>query len=532
MVSCRRRKFDVSILWFIYVWVVSSSFLVHGLSLERPSSSSRKNPSLNKATKHVKATSPRVAFTTGTKKTSTPVNEVHKNRRDFVTQVAAGIATSSILSDEFLPNEQYGFSLSPAKILAHAADVEDQLPLAVSTSSTSTTTTTSKLPRLALEYVNAVPQTSPMAGRVYFPTLTPPFFNRATYRYELGRNMYALEQLLTFANVTATIRTTVVQLDGGSSSRPLWVHSPQWPTGEFCQLLDELGTVEHVVLPCNALEHKAPMAAFIKRYPKASVWISPGQYGPFGSCGLSLLDKDQPCKMGYHVDGILNDKINEKESKSPPWLDEFDYTTLYVSLPENAGPVSEVAFFHKPSKTLIATDAVIYVPDEAPPIMETYFDPSIVRNDDTFWPKTVLQSVFLPLRVEERRDSEQGQGSGNFYYPGYEAIRDRLVRAPILRGFNDARAPEEVGSWIDTIVRRWEFDRIVTSHFASPIVANPQQLQTVFAYLNPNDRKGLESLPPIACQDWELLQGLNDVIAENNLGAPATFDYRAGCIQN
>ena len=141
--------------------------------------------------------------------------------------------------------------------------------------------------------------TAPFAGRSFFPTLTPPFNNRATYRYSLGRNAWAFEQLLTFANVSATIRSNVLLLQDGG----LWVHSPQWPTGEYCTLLNELGhPVKHVVLPCNALEHKAPMNAFLTKYPDASVWISPGQYGPFGSCGLTL---QEGCNMGYRVDGIL-----------------------------------------------------------------------------------------------------------------------------------------------------------------------------------------------------------------------------------
>ena len=53
---------------------------------------------------------------------------------------------------------------------------------------------------------------------------------------------WALEQLLTFANVSATIRSVVVKLQDGT----LWVNSPQWPTGEFCALLDELGQVSHI----------------------------------------------------------------------------------------------------------------------------------------------------------------------------------------------------------------------------------------------------------------------------------------------
>ena len=36
--------------------------------------------------------------------------------------------------------------------------------------------------------------TAPQAGRFFFPTLTPPFQNRATYRYALGRQAWAFEQ--------------------------------------------------------------------------------------------------------------------------------------------------------------------------------------------------------------------------------------------------------------------------------------------------------------------------------------------------
>jgi hypothetical protein len=47
--------------------------------------------------------------------------------------------------------------------------------------------------------------------------------------------------------------TTVVKL---KSTGGLVVFSPQAPTEEFFALLDELGPVEHIVLPTYALEHK------------------------------------------------------------------------------------------------------------------------------------------------------------------------------------------------------------------------------------------------------------------------------------
>jgi hypothetical protein len=417
------------------------------------------------------------------------------NRRDYLSNAAA--AAMATTSSIWLP---------PLGI-ANAADAAIE-----------------KLPSLLpIAYEPSV--TRPQAGRSFFPTLTPPFFQRATVRYNLecssndrgdGNNrMWAFEQLLTFVNVTATIRCTVVRL---SNDEDLWVHSPQWPTGEFCALLDELpGTVRHVVLPCNALEHKAPMSAFLSRYPDASVWIAPGQYGPFGECGRIYEGSKTSRTMNYRVDGVLS-----QDSPRPPWADEFDMATLYIDLPENAGPVTEVAFCHRPTKTLIATDAVVYIPSQLPNpyIFETYFGAEAVR-DPYFWPKTVLQSVFLPLRFDNTKSV-----SG---YPGFDAIADRLVRAPILRGFNDARGRDETVQWIDQIAQ-WDFNRIVTSHFVSPISASPQDFRNAFQYLAAdfNDLYA-DRLPPITCQDWSLLDGLNDVIAKYKLGAPASFDYKRGC---
>ena len=427
------------------------------------------------------------------------------SRRDvFIQSTTAAVVSSSGVVERALLGNDNGIH----QISANAIETP---PVEVSSSPPSIDGT-----YLMSEYYNNAPVTAASKGRFYFPALTPPFRNRATYRYELGRNSWAFEQLLTFANVTATIKMNVVKLENGG----LWVHSPQWPTGELMYLLDELGPVEHIVLPCNAFEHAAPVKEFTKKYKSASVWVAPGQYGPFGSCGRSL---QEPCSLGYHIDGILGmDSKSDSESTSPPlWLDEFDYKTLYVNLPENAGPVSEVAFFHKPTKTFVATDAVIYIADTPSPIFSTYFEDDGITLDPTFWPKTVLQSVFLPLRADETTGR----------YSGYDAIQGRLLRAPILRGFNDARAPGLTRKWIEDICSSWEFDRVITSHFASPIGATPRNVKNTFSFLDEGNDSSTrkDMLPPITCEDWGLLDGLNDFIAENKIGAPATFDYRKDC---
>jgi hypothetical protein len=248
-----------------------------------------------------------------------------------------------------------------------------------------------------------------------------------------------------------------------------------------------------------------------------------------GSCGTTL-SNNKP-GMGYKVDGIFGDENNPP----PPWSDEFDIATLYVNLPRNAGPVSEVAFCHRPTKTLITTDAVVYVPNEPSEILSTYFDKdTVIKGDPNFWPKSVLQAVFLPLRTAETT-------IGSTSYPGYEALVDRLVRAPILRAVVDARAPGAVKDWIleqtTTTVdpttndrKKWDYDRIITGHFASPIEATPADVRASFDYLFKEDLSGSSSLPPIACRDWELLDSINQFIAKYNAGEPAVFDFQRGCV--
>lgn len=391
-------------------------------------------------------------------------------------------------------------------------------------------------------------KTLPSLGRSVFPPpFLPPINNRATYRYSLGRDAWSLEQLIAFANVTATIRTNVIKLEDGG----LWVSGPLWPTEEYCALLDELGPVAHVVLPTNALEHKAAMKQFLFKYRGADVWISPGQYGPFGECGIitedmneeqvSVIVENAARSMGYRVDGILPARAksgtqSKAKNMHPSWINEFDVATLCVELPGNAGPVSECAFYHKSTKTLAVTDAVIAVPrvssDDGAgtyplqPIFSTYTFDDVDLSNPTFWPRTVLQAVFLPLRAEPSK-------SGTPVYPGYEALANRLVRAPILRAFADARAPNEIREWVKQIVGFQRFDRIITAHFASPINAGPKIFAKAFIHLDEVAASGeVFSALPIDCQDWSTLSALNGFIGDNKLGAPVVYDFRRGCKEN
>jgi len=166
----------------------------------------------------------------------------------------------------------------------------------------------------------------------------------------------------------------------------------------------------------------------------------------------------------------------------------------------------------------------VYVPDSPPPIFRTYFDDETV-SEPSFWPKSVLQAVFLPLRQQSQAEPDvSGSSSMNQQWPGYGATQGRLIRAPILRAFADARAPDAVQTWVQSIPSMGRFDRILTAHFASPIAASADNFLDAFTYLD-----GPTNDPPISCQDWALLDSLNSFIGDNKLGAPVKFDFKAGC---
>ena len=52
------------------------------------------------------------------------------------------------------------------------------------------------------------------------------------------------------------------------------------------------------------------------------------------------------------------------------------------------------------------------------------------------------------------------------------------------RAFADIRAPSETLAWIDDVCR-WPFERVVTSHFASPFAAPPSEVRGWAFGMNP-----------------------------------------------
>jgi hypothetical protein len=126
--------------------------------------------------------------------------------------------------------------------------------------------------------------TMPNKSRAYFffpPPIFPvvPLFGRETFRYEvLPDRMWRFEQKQGIGlglNVSVNVCMTVIKMKSGG----LFVYSPIAATKECFALINDLGApVEYIVLPTTLFEHKVFAGPFQRKFPKAKLWVCPGQW--------------------------------------------------------------------------------------------------------------------------------------------------------------------------------------------------------------------------------------------------------------
>lgn len=144
---------------------------------------------------------------------------------------------------------------------------------------------------------------------------------------EVPGRIWAQERNVWFGGVRLRARTTIVRMNDGK----LWVHSPAEPTTEVCRELDRLGEVAWIVVP-NRFHH-LHAAAMKSRYPRATI-VGPSAVQSRNRAVVVELDIADP--------------------RLASSLPEFRMVPL-AGVPF----LEETAFFHEPSRTLIAADLMI-----------------------------------------------------------------------------------------------------------------------------------------------------------------------------
>lgn len=149
----------------------------------------------------------------------------------------------------------------------------------------------------------------------------------------LADDLWVAEQPQTYFGLSIGTRMTIIRQ---RSTNKLVVVSPIRPTAELEQGLAELGVVGDIVAP-NAFHHLY-LQAFQERFPLATTWGPPALR--------------QKCPH-LELDRLLN-----ADAPSPwPEMLQCSLTGLHTLGPTGPSPLHEVAFCHRPSKTLVLTDS-------------------------------------------------------------------------------------------------------------------------------------------------------------------------------
>ncbi|KAL2564124.1 hypothetical protein AAZV13_19G024100 [Glycine max] len=303
-------------------------------------------------------------------------------------------------------------------------------------------------------------------------------------------NLKRRQQRRELTNLVVASSTSSVTNSNASGRFYFNITGFPFPLGPFLnrrtirtELIKELGApVEYIVLPTFAYEHKVFVGPFSRKFPRAQVWVAPRQWS-------------WPLNLPLEFFGIFRAKTLEDEDLSAPWAGEIEQKIL--SSPEvGIGPYVEVAFYHKPSKTLLVTDAVIFVPRQPPECIskesllasaknglavkllskgkEVPDEPVVddKRNRQKGWERMVLQILFL--------------GPSNLLEPNasFEQMSQKLIVSPIVKTLVFSKVPEKVREWVDSISRDWRFKRIIPAHFAAPISASRSDFRAAFAFLD------------------------------------------------
>ena len=336
---------------------------------------------------------------------------------------------------------------------------------------------------------------------------------RKTIFTEVVKNkVYTFEQVQGIINVNVPVRSTVICLKSGG----LFVHNPVAPTEEAVDFIKSLeskhGRVKYITLASLALEHKGTSGAFSRRFPKADVYVQPGQYS---------FPIDLPTRLFYPFGTVVKDI--PANSADAPWGDEIDHAVLGPLRPPGVGGFGDTAFFHRETSTLLVTDAVVRVDDEPPAIIQE--DPRALlyhardtqsevvtdtpANRRKGWRRMVLFGLtFQPSGIDVKDTFEAikaldqvtpemkklGEGAipydGGLYpwdwvadeTPNFKALQGGLLVAPILQKLILNREPEKVLDWVDTVCQ-WPFKRIIPCHLANDIKAGPKDFRRAFDFL-------------------------------------------------
>ncbi len=334
---------------------------------------------------------------------------------------------------------------------------------------------------------------------------------RTIFRELVPNQIWSFEQLQGIYYVAVPVRLLVVRV-----KNELMIINPLPPTDELLRGIDvlvkKIGPVKTIVLPtASGLEHKIGLPALARAFPNAKIWVCPGQFS-------------FPFQLPFDWLGIPSDRTNILLADGFPYEDFCEWISL--------GPIDiglarfqEICCFHKPSKSLLVTDALVGI-EETPPELfdldptpllfhsrekgsEELIDTPLARRKG--WLRLVLfASYLMPEKLEIPKIKEI---IGNSFKPnlrnkrahfgiypfswqkGWELSAMKIVGkktpliqiAPVLERLVFPRAQKAYISWLDKIESLKGISWLISSHYCGKVRFSKYEIKTLKNKINKSD---------------------------------------------
>ena len=334
---------------------------------------------------------------------------------------------------------------------------------------------------------------------------------RTIFRELVPNQIWSFEQLQGIYYVAVPVRLLVVRV-----KNELMIINPLPPTDELLRDIDvlvkKIGPVKTIVLPtASGLEHKIGLPALARAFPNAKIWVCPGQFS-------------FPFQLPFDWIGIPSDRTNILLADGFPYEDYCEWISL--------GPIDiglarfqEICCFHKPSKSLLVTDALVGI-EETPPELfdldptpllfhsrekgsEELIDTPMARRKG--WLRLVLfASYLMPEKLEIPKIKEI---FGNSFKPnlrnkrahfgiypfswqkGWELSAMKIVGkktpliqiAPVLERLVFPRARKAYISWLNKVESLQGISWLISAHYCGKVRFSKYEIKSLKDKINKSD---------------------------------------------
>ena len=334
---------------------------------------------------------------------------------------------------------------------------------------------------------------------------------RTIFRELVPNQIWSFEQLQGIYYVAVPVRLLVVRV-----KNELMIINPLPPTDELLRDIDvlvkKIGPVKTIVLPtASGLEHKIGLPALARAFPNAKIWVCPGQFS-------------FPFQLPFDWLGIPSDRTNILLADGFPYEDFCEWISL--------GPIDiglarfqEICCFHKPSKSLLVTDALVGI-EETPPELfdldptpllfhsrekgsEELIDTPMARRKG--WLRLVLfASYLMPEKLEIPKIKEI---FGNSFKPNlrnkrahfgiypfswqkeWELSAMKIVGkktpliqiAPVLERLVFPRARKAYISWLNKVESLQGISWLISAHYCGKVRFSKYEIKTLKDKINKSD---------------------------------------------